>query len=367
MGTPMTASARGRLPSPGFWKGKRVLVTGHTGFKGSWLTAWLAEMGAEVAGVSLPQPPTSPSLWEDLDLSVALDVRSDLCSDEWQRAVVDFDPQTIIHLAAQALVIEGHKFPLRTFQTNVMGTAQVLDTASNLRSLESVLVATTDKVYDPGGLPPYAESSRLGGADPYSASKTCAEMVVRSWPHVSVPIVTARAGNVVGGGDWSDHRLVPDLVRSWSASAAAEIRQPSAIRPWQHVLEPLAGYLVYLERLTQSVDLPRSMNFGPSADQAVAVREVAALAAQQWAAALDLAQIPTCTEIPGQAVHETATLLIDSSQALSMLDWRGRLDWRAAVSMTIDWYAAHTRGDDVGSLLRAQLRRYVDRSVEVNR
>jgi CDP-glucose 4,6-dehydratase len=357
----------GRLPSPAYWNGRRVLVTGHTGFKGSWLTAWLTEMGAEVAGLSLPGLPTSPALWGSLDVALARDIRSDICTDGWQGAVVDFDPQVILHLAARALVADGYRQPVTTFQTNVMGTAQVLDLTTKVTSLESVLVATTDKVYDPHGQPPYSESSPLGGVDPYSASKACAEMVVRSWPHLPVPVVTARAGNVIGGGDWSGHRLVPDLVRSWSAGAAATIRQPSAIRPWQHVLEPLGGYLVYLERVAEQPDLPRAMNFGPTIAQEVAVREVARLAAQEWARLLDLPDLPACTEPGGPTMHETHTLTIDSSQAGSVLGWRSRLGWQSAVEMTMDWYAGHARGSDTTALLHEQLRRYAAPGIEAAR
>jgi CDP-glucose 4,6-dehydratase len=363
----MTGKVPGRLPSPAFWASRRVLVTGHTGFKGSWLTAWLTEMGADVAGLSLPEPPTSPSLWEVLGATLPLDIRADICGDGWQTAVTDFDPQVIIHLAAQPLVAEGYRSALRTFQTNVIGTARVLDVTPSVASLESVLVATTDKVYDATGQPPYVEASRLGGADPYSASKVCAEMVVHSWPELPAPVVTARAGNVVGGGDWGDHRLVPDLVRGWSAGSTPDIRRPSAVRPWQHVLEPLGGYLVYLERLTEVGDLPRSMNFGPSAGQAVAVGEVVRHAAEAWATEFALDHAPAFAERTAPTMHETANLLIDSSQATSLLGWTGHLDWKTAISMSIAWYASYLRGEDAPSLLRTQLREYASSNVGVTR
>lgn len=361
----MSSDPGGRLPSRAFWSRRRVLVTGHTGFKGSWLTAWLTEMGADVGGLALPEPPTVPSLWDVLGMTLDVDVRADVCSSEWQSSVQEFDPHVIIHLAAQPMVSAGYEQPFDTFQTNVMGTAKVLEVASTLTSLESVMIATTDKVYDPSDQPPYTEAARLGGTDPYSASKACAEMVAHSWPGLSVPVLTARAGNVIGGGDWGAHRLVPDLVRSWAENASAEVRRPTAIRPWQHVLEPLGGYLVYLERLTEVSDLPRSMNFGPSSRQDVAVRDLATFAAHEWAEALDLAQVPRTNELAEPTMHETATLAIDSSRAAELLGWSGRLDWRTAVSMTIGWYAAHTRRDDVASMLRDQLRQYAGLDVAV--
>ncbi|MBO9520732.1 MAG: CDP-glucose 4,6-dehydratase [Nocardioidaceae bacterium] len=348
---------RPRVPTRAYWHGKRVLLTGHTGFKGSWLAAWLQELGAETAGLSLPEPVTDPALWDSLGVDLALDLRADICSESWKGAVADFDPQVVLHLAAQPLVSEGFAAPYRTFATNVLGTANLLDTVPSLASVEAVLVATTDKVYDSTGPTPYDERSRLGGKDPYSASKVGAELVVGSWPAVGCPVVTARAGNVIGGGDWGSNRLVPDLVRGWSAGATVELRHPDATRPWQHVLEPLSGYLVYVEALAAKPSLPRTMNFGPSAQQAVSVREVVDLAAREWATSFE---VPTPASVvrPKPSMVETEALTIDSVQATEVLGWRSRLDWQAAVSMAVDWYVQFRRGADASAVLLEQLRAY---------
>lgn len=361
----MRSSTPRRLPSPAFWAGKRVLVTGHTGFKGSWLTAWLTELGAQVAGLSLPHPPTVPSLWETLGLTVSPDIRSDIGSDEWQGSATEFDPHTIIHLAAQPLVAEGFDAPYRTHATNVLGTAKLMEALQGLHALEGVLVATTDKVYDSSTPAPYDESSRLGGTDPYSASKVGAELVVHSWPRLPCPVVTARAGNVIGGGDWGRQRLIPDLVRSWSSGSAVQLRRPQAVRPWQHVMEPLCGYLAYLEELVDRPTLAGSLNFGPSVDQSVPVQAVVDHAAREWARALDLDAVPLSVSSGASELVETANLTIDSTQAHDLLGWESTLGWRKAVSLTIDWYAAQQRGRDAAGLLREQLRGFTDPGVEV--
>lgn len=358
----MTDTFPGRLPSPAFWSGKRVLVTGHTGFKGSWLTAWLTQLGASVAGLSLPEPPTSPSLWDRLELDVVHDIRTDVCGDDWQGEAAEFAPEVVIHLAAQPLVSEGYASPLETFRTNVLGTAKVLAAASGLDSLEVILVATTDKVYDTERPAPYSESSALGGVDPYAASKAGAELVVRSWPGMSAPAATGRAGNVIGGGDWGDNRLVPDLIRGWTSNAVPQLRRPDAVRPWQHVLEPLSGYLVYVEQLAADPTVPRSMNFGPAAHQNVAVREVAEHAAETWGAVLELSEPPQFTVTTSTDMHETGFLGIDSTLAADRLAWRSALDWRTAVDWAIDWYAADANGGDVASLLNQQIRTYTTRA-----
>ena len=247
-----------------YWSGRRVLVTGHTGFKGSWLTCWLRDLGAEVHGVSLPEPPSTPSLWDQLALPGVTEVRADVASGDWQDSVVAFDPHVVLHLAAQPLVSVGYADPATTFRSNVEGTARVLDLLPRVGSLAATVVITTDKVYDVRQPAPYAEDAFLGGKDPYSASKAAAELVVHSWPAAGTPVGTARAGNVIGGGDWALDRIVPDLVRAWSAGEEAELRNPAAVRPWQHVVEPLAGYLAYAEALATGRDVPTALNFGPT-------------------------------------------------------------------------------------------------------
>jgi CDP-glucose 4,6-dehydratase len=355
----MTVATATRVPSPEFWRDRRVLITGHTGFKGSWLTAWLRSLGAEVAGVSLPELPSTPALWSELALTITKDIRADIGSAAWQGPASDFDPQVVLHLAAQPLVSAGYADPLGTFETNVIGTAKLLAAIPRLPSLEAVLVATTDKVYDTTSAPPYVESMPLSGKDPYAASKVAAEMVVRSWPEGTVPVVTARAGNVIGGGDWATDRLVPDLIRAWSNGSTPELRQPEAVRPWQHVVEPLCGYLVYLEELVHGTDLPRALNFGPSSLQAVAVRDVAARAAEIWGRAIG-EDPPAYRFASDSSMSETHFLEIDSTLAANSLGWFSVLDWRAAVDLTIDWYAKQLAGAAADQLVRDQLRGFTE-------
>lgn len=354
----MTLRANGRVPSPEFWNGRRVLVTGHTGFKGSWLSFWLRSLGADLAGVALPEMPSTPALWSDLALDLDPDIRADIAGDAWQDTVARFDPQILIHLAAQPLVSQGYADPLGTFETNVLGTARVLAATHRLPSLEAVLIATTDKVYDTRSPAPYVETAALGAEDPYAASKVGAELVVSSWPGITAPTVTARAGNVIGGGDWASNRLVPDLVRAWSSGVTPKVRHPDAVRPWQHVVEPLCGYLIYLEDLVGGKELPRALNFGPDALHAPAVRDVASHAATVWGRTLG--QPPPTYDVADEApMKETQFLEIDSTLAAESIGWRGTLDWRAAVELTIEWYAGWAAGVPAAQLIRDQLRSYV--------
>lgn len=260
-----------------FWAGKRVFLTGHTGFKGSWLSIWLCQLDAVVSGFSL-QPTTNPSLFELADIDSLMDSNfGDVRDAELlSQQILQFEPDIIIHMAAQPLVRESYTSPVQTFETNVMGTINVLESARGCSSVKAVVVVTTDKCYENKEWPwGYRENDSLGGHDPYSASKACAELVAQSWrlsfmsqsgeDNNQCAIATARAGNVIGGGDWADARLVPDVLRAISANKDVTLRNPSAIRPWQHVLEPLTGYLMLAERLYLEGDQwARAWNFGPN-------------------------------------------------------------------------------------------------------
>ena len=299
-----------------------VLLTGHTGFKGAWLALWLRRLGADVLGLSLPGDPASPRLWDDLAHLGVTEVGADLAEPGWEHHVTAFAPTVVLHLGAQALVTVGYREPLRTFASNVMGTARVLDIVSSLSSVQVAVMVTTDKVYDPRQAPPHREADFLGGHDPYAASKAAAELVVSSWPRTSAQVVTARAGNVIGGGDWSPDRLVPDLVRAWVAGEPAALRMPGAVRPWQHVLQPLHGYLVYAERLAAAPDLPRALNFGPDDSQAVTVGAFVEHAAATWRRGGGTLPEPVTTTVPMPDVVETGHLEIDSALATDALGWR---------------------------------------------
>jgi len=346
-----------RLPDLAFWSGRRVLLTGHTGFKGSWLSAWLRDLGAITFGLALPEVPTSPSLWDDLAVPVA-EYRGDILSDGWQELVRSFAPSVVLHLAAQPLVSVGYQQPLRTFDVNVVGTGQLLDALHGLAGVEAVLVITTDKVYDPRQEPPYSEQSFLGGADPYSASKAAAEHLVHSWP-APWPLATARAGNVIGGGDWAPDRLLPDMVRAWSAGNPVTLRSLTAVRPWQHVLEPLRGYLLHAEALVvRPGDVPRALNFGPADRQAVSVRDLVAHSGQVWKNIDGTIPVPVWQSMGRPDFAETATLLLDSRLARDSLGWVSVLTWQESVEMTLTWYLRYQSGSSAGDLVAKQLDAY---------
>jgi CDP-glucose 4,6-dehydratase len=344
-------------PDPAFWSDRRVVVTGHTGFKGSWLTCWLRDLGAEVHGVSLPEPPSDPCLWDQLDLVGVAEQRFDIASSDWQQGVRDFDPEVVLHLAAQPLVSVGYQDPGGTFHTNVQGTVSVLSLLGELPSLLATVIVTTDKVYDVRQPAPYTEQAFLGGKDPYSASKAAAELVVHSWPGGGAPVATARAGNVIGGGDWALDRIVPDLVRAWSSGDELVLRRPDAVRPWQHVAEPLAGYLRYAEALATRTELPRALNFGPDESQAVPVLDLVTAAADEWRRLVP-GSTPSWRVEPQPELVETGLLTLDSSLAGSTLGWTGRWDWRDAISRTLAWYTQTAGGADPAAVTRAQIAEY---------
>jgi len=335
-----------------------VLLTGHTGFKGSWLTCWLRALGAEVMGVSLPESVSEPNLWDLLAPGGVIDVRADIAGLGWQETATEFDPEVVLHLAAQALVPRGYTSPAATFSSNVMGTVRVLDAAQSFPSLVATLVATTDKVYDTRQPTPFAEDAFFGGKDPYSASKACAELVVASWPTTHV-VGAARAGNVIGGGDWAADRLLPDLDRSWNAGSRLELRRPGAVRPWQHILEPLRGYLLYTERLVQQPTTVAALNFGPSLDQCVAVDQLVSHAAGLWE--WTTGTRPEWTAMEQPPMHETDLLELDSSLAATELGWHNVLDWQASVEATLTWQAGLREGAMAADLVARQLEDYARR------
>lgn len=343
----------------GAYAGRKVFVTGHTGFKGSWLALWLTRLGARVAGIGLA-PDTEPSLFEAA--RVALLMRSHLVDvrdpDATASTVAGEEPEIIFHLAAQPLVRHGLRDPLTTFATNVMGTAHVLEAARRCPTVRAIVVVTSDKCYEHRSRPwGYRESDRLGGHDPYSASKACTEIVAQAWrsSYWSTPdaplLATARAGNVIGGGDWAEDRLVPDLVRAAQAGRPARIRNPDAIRPWQHVLESLGGYLLLGARLLAGEHRCASAwNFGP------------ALQDMQPVSALCDALSPTLgarwETDTGDHPKEATILRLDNSRACLELGWRPHWGFGRAVEQTGRWYARHAAGADARTLMLEQIEAY---------
>jgi CDP-glucose 4,6-dehydratase len=313
-----------RRPDLSFWRGRRVLVTGHTGFKGAWLTLWLDALGARVTGFSGP-PPTDPSLFALADVGSACDDRrGDVCSlADVSAAVAAARPEIVFHLAAQAIVRVALEDPAGTYETNVIGTEHVLDAARDA----AIVCVTSDKCYVPGEAA-HREGDRLGGRDPYSASKAAQELVAAARRADGVRVATARAGNVIGGGDWGRDRLVPDLVRARDFGVPVVLRHPEAVRPWQHVLDALAGYLLLAERLHASSEWAEPWNFGPDGVETVGwvVERVSA----RWGLAVEV--VP-----PADAV-EAPALRLDSTKARSRLGWEPRLDLAAALDATVSWH-----------------------------
>jgi len=345
-------------PAAGFWRGRRVLLTGHTGFKGAWAALWLRRAGAEVHGFALP-PEGEPSLWRALGGDVVAgetigDLRD---ADAVRRAVAAAQPELVLHMAAQPLVRRGYRDPAGTFAANILGTVHLLDALRTVEGLRAALVVTTDKVYaDPGTPRPFVEDDALGGTDPYSASKAAAELVSRSFAASffeprGVAVATARAGNVIGGGDWAEDRLVPDLWRAARTGEPLRLRAPESTRPWQHVLDALAGYLVFLEALATRPEIPRALNFAPLPGEEMTASGLAevvgpALGYSGW------------RSDEGEHPAERPNLALDSALARSSLGWVPRLPQREAARWTADWYADFAAGAPARALCEAQIATY---------
>jgi CDP-glucose 4,6-dehydratase len=348
--------------SVAFWRDKRVLLTGHTGFKGSWLTQWLHGLGAKVTGIALP-PATKPSLYTEAEVGGLCE--SEFCDIRDASALIRraqaARPEIVFHLAAQPLVRMGYRQPRMTFETNVMGTVHLLEALRGLAGVRVAVMVTTDKVYfDSGNARPYREDDALGGFDPYSASKAACELVVASYRDAflagqGVAVASARAGNVIGGGDWSEDRLIPDAVRAWQAGRALEVRRPRAVRPWQHVLEPLAGYLALAWRLWQQPALAGAYNFGPDIADAVAVRDVVEMAR------LAYGEGDVCYGDGSGGPHESASLTLDVSKARAELGVAPSLALKEAINWSMAWYRAHARGANARQLCEGNIDKFAQR------
>ncbi len=345
--------------TPSFWREKRVFLTGHTGFKGSWLALWLQQLGAQVTGYALP-PTTTPSLFELAGVakymhSILEDIRNTAAL---QQALETARPEIILHLAAQALVSDGYTDPVGTYATNVMGTINLLEQARQLSDVRAIVIVTTDKCYENlESTHAYVESDALGGHDPYSSSKACTEIVAASWRRSfftsgQAAIATARAGNVIGGGDWAPHRLVPDLLQAFTKGEEARLRNGQAVRPWQHVLEPLAGYLILAEQLWDDRSRACAWNFGPELEDCVSVAELAELLGRLWPRGgrhtIQASPLP----------HEAGLLRLDASRAKQLLGWKPRWHLKEALRQTVEWHQAWLGGSSMGNFCRQQIERY---------
>ena len=350
--------------NPGFWRGRRVFITGHTGFKGGWLSLWLQTLGAKVTGYSLPAP-TAPSFFEIAGIakgmnSVTGDVR-DLAT--LKAMAMQAVPEITIHMAAQSLVRLSYDDPVTTYGTNVMGTVNVLEATRSVPGLKAVLVVTSDKCYEnTGARESYRETDRLGGHDPYSNSKACAELVTVAYRGSffankigAAGVASVRAGNVIGGGDWAVDRLIPDAIRAFGARQPLKLRYPQATRPWQHVLDPLSGYLSLAERLCSDASgYSEPWNFGPAQGRVMTVAEVAGAMADKWGGGA------AWESEEAASPHEARYLGVDSGKAQARLGWKPRLDVAQAIDWTVEWYRAWRDGADMRHFSESQLQRYHD-------
>ena len=349
-----------------FFKNEKVIVTGHTGFKGSWLSVWLSHLGAEVYGIS-DQVPTDPSHYELIKECFSKDIRLDVKDNEAiYNVICEIQPDYIFHLAAQPIVLESYRDPLKTFSTNAMGTASIMDAVRRINHQCFVIMFTSDKCYDyvekDSG---YIDSDRLGGKDPYSGSKGAAELVIRSYVQSyfnksdsNILLAIGRAGNVIGGGDWAAYRIVPDCVRSWSTNQRPEIRSPLSTRPWQHVLEPLSGYLSLSCALSKNKELNgEAFNFGPLPNQNYTVKELVNEITKYWPGSewIDKSAI-------NESPQEAGLLQLNCDKALNILDWQATLNFKETAQWTADWYRTFydKTPEDAFNLTNKQIIDYMD-------
>ena len=346
----------------GFWNGKRVLITGHTGFKGSWLSIWLHSMGAVLRGAAL-EPATAPSMFEIANVenvieSCIVDIRD---FNKIRECIAAFKPEIIFHMAAQPLVRLSYEQPLETYETNIMGTLNVLEAARSVGCVRSIINITTDKCYENREwFWGYRENEPMGGHDPYSSSKGCVEIASESYRRSflnreGIAMATARAGNVIGGGDWSSDRLLPDILRSIEANKPVVIRNPKSIRPWQHVLEPLSGYLILGEKLygEQGLEFTEGWNFGPIDDDARPVQWIVEKVCNAWSHEAEW------SIEAGKHPHEANFLKLDISKARQRLNWFPHWNLEVALEKTISWHRAWINGEDMSRVCLEQIDSFV--------
>lgn len=362
-GTP--AKLRGRFGKmDSFWQGKRVFITGHTGFKGSWLSLWLNQLGAQVTGYALT-PPTRPSLFCSTRLIEEINsIEGDILDyEQLKKKLLENRPDVIFHLAAQSLVRQSYLEPRNTLAVNILGTANLLDAARYVDRVHSIVNITSDKCYENREwVWGYRENDPMGGHDPYSCSKGCAELVTSSYRRSffstvdTANIASARAGNVIGGGDWAHDRIIPDSIRAIMNGLPINIRNPQAIRPWQHVLEPLAGYLLLAQKLWESGDCyAGGWNFGPDASHCWSVNDLVNTLCNIWG---EPAKWDNVSNTSGDLMHEASYLKLDSAKATTQLGWRPILKMDDTLAMTVNWYKRYNEGEDAKNLTCEQIIKY---------
>ncbi|ALQ68946.1 CDP-glucose 4,6-dehydratase [Bacillus thuringiensis] len=345
------------MASSSFWNRKKVFITGHTGFKGSWLTLFLTSLGAEVVGFS-SHPPSIPNLFEQVNVAKeCITIHGDITDyDSVFHALKQHNPDILFHLAAQPIVTTSYKNPIETFKTNVLGTVHVLEAAKHIDSIRGIINVTSDKCYenDGSGNQAFVESDRLGGFDPYSASKACAELVATSYQKSffrtnTQKLASVRAGNVIGGGDWAEDRLFPDVIRAYLKDGTLTIRNKNAIRPWQHVLDPLHGYILLAEKLWTDAAYAEAWNFGPLNEPNRTVHDVIQSIIKLWNKPLTILSPPTNTP------YESPILTLDSTKAVNKLGWTPKLSTDHSITWTVDWYKKYAFGENIESFTRQQI------------
>ncbi|MGN5651511.1 CDP-glucose 4,6-dehydratase [Bacillus sp. Brlt_9] len=345
------------MASSSVWNKKKVFITGHTGFKGSWLTLFLTSLGAEVIGYS-SHPPSTPNLFEQGNVAKeCTSINGDITDyDALLHALKQHNPDILFHLAAQPIVTISYKNPIETFKTNVLGTVHVLEAAKHIESIRGVINVTSDKCYenDGSGNRAFKESDRLGGYDPYSASKACAELVATSYQKSffrtnALHLASVRAGNVIGGGDWAKDRLFPDVIRAYLEDGTLNIRNKHAIRPWQHVLDPLHGYILLAEKLWKDAEYATAWNFGPMNEPNRTVHDVIQSIMKLWNQPLTILSPHTNTP------YESPILTLDSTKAINKLGWTPKLSTDHSIAWTVDWYKKYASGENMESFTRQQI------------
>jgi len=343
-----------------FWRNKKVLITGHTGFKGSWLSLWLENLESDVCGISL-EPPTKPSIFNEAKIKNCLRHEiADICNfDNLKKIMNEFKPEIIIHMAAQPLVLYSYQAPLETYKTNVIGTANVLEAARLQNSVRSIVCVTTDKCYENREWAwGYREDEPMGGFDPYSSSKGCAELVASSYrssflKSAGIGIATARAGNVIGGGDWAPDRLVPDILKAFEGGQAAEIRNPNAIRPWQHVMEPISGYLMLAESLYKDpLNASEAWNFGPNDHDFKPVSWIADRLSKRWGGAANW------ISEPGNYPHEATYLKLDISKVKQRFNWKPTWNLNTSLENIVEWHKSWINGENMRNVTIEQIKKF---------
>ena len=348
------------IPSD-FWSKKKIFISGHTGFKGSWLSLWLDSLGAQITGYGL-DPSTDPNLFRALEIEESIsDHRDDICDlSALQYVIRSAEPEIIVHMAAQSLVRESYKNPVETYATNVMGTVKLLQAARSCESVRVILVVTSDKCYENREIEKgYSESDPMGGHDPYSSSKGCAELVTSAFRRsffrndFEVAVASVRSGNVIGGGDWAIDRIIPDAMRAFSGKQTLQVRNPDSVRPWQHVLEPLSGYMVLCEKMwDQPSEFSEEWNFGPDDESVCTVEEVTNRVSKFWG------DHASWEKYNGNHPHEATLLKLDISKAKNRLGWVPKWDLDTALEKTVSWYKGYYSGENMYDVSLRQIKEY---------